>query len=199
MAQGVIGDMEIMALIPEDFRVQGCESNALTPGAFGRQHGRFFFLGLCLFLLLAGLQFLCGKRRLLDGPFIGEVPVNPQPPALIQIVDTSAVIGKAVLALHRSGHILLRRLFRLCQRLVIQPFVKSIFKVVVHRNFVGRLHALGVAVDVLRGKPFRFFRQGGIEFPHFGDLFPHVPGPQMLFRTSASAQEVVAVGFQAAE
>ena len=97
------------------------------------------------------MRFLCGKRRLIDGPFIGEVPVNPQPPALIQIVDTSAVVGKAVLALHRSGHILLRRLFRLCQRLVIQPFVKSIFKVVVHRNFVGRLHALGVAVDVLWG------------------------------------------------
>ena len=145
------------------------------------------------------MQFLCGKRRLLDGPFIGKVPVNPQPPALIQIVDTSAVIGKAVLALHCSGHILLRRLFRLCQRLVIQPFIKTIFKAVVHHHLKRRFHTLGVAVDVLRGEPFRFFRQGGVEFPHFGDLFPHVPGPQMLFRTSASAQEVVAVGFEAAQ
>ena len=97
------------------------------------------------------MRFLCGKRRLIDGPFIGEVPVNPQPPALIQIVNTSAVIGKAVLALHGAIYIFPRRLFRLCQRLVIQPFVKAIFKVVVHRNFVGRLHALGVAVDVLWG------------------------------------------------
>ena len=90
-------------------------------------------------------------------------------------------------------------MFGLRQRLVIQPFIKAIFKVVVHRNFVGRLHALGVAFDVLRGEPFRLFRQGGVEFPHFGDLLPHVPSPQMLFRTSASAQEVVAVGFEAAQ
>lgn len=69
----------------------------------------------------------------------------------------------------------------------------------VHHHFVRRLHALGVTVDVLHGEPFRFIWQGGIEFPHFGDLFPHVPGPQMLFRTSASAQEVVAVGFEAAQ
>ena len=137
--------------------------------------------------------------RLLHGLFIGEVPVNPQPPALIQIVDTSAVIGKAILALHGAGHIFLRSLFSLRQRLVIQPFIKPVFKVVVHHHLKRRFHALGVAVDVLLCDPFRFFRQGGVEFPHFGDLLPHVPGPQMLFRTSASAQEVVAVGFEAAQ
>ena len=74
-------------------------------------------------------------------------------------------------------------------------FIKAIFKVVVHHHFVRRLHALGIAVDVLHGEPFRFFRQGGVEFPHFGDLLPHVPGPQVLFRPTASAKEIFTVSF----
>ena len=105
---------------------------------------------------------------------------------------------KAILALHGAGHIFLRSLFGLRQRLVIQPFIKSIFKVMVDHHLIRRLHALGVTVDVLHGEPFRFIWQGSIEFTHFGDLFPHVPSPQVLFRPSASAQEIFAVGFQAA-
>ena len=136
---------------------------------------------------------------LLNGSFIREVPVNPQPSVLLKVIDTSAIIGKAILALHGAGHIFLRRLFGLRQRLVIQPFIIAIFEVVVDHHFVRRLHALGVAVDVLHGEPFRFIRQGSIKFPHFGDLFPHDPSPQVLFRPSTSAQEVIAVGFEAAE
>ena len=133
--------------------------------------------------------------RLLHGPFIREVPVNPQPSVLLKVIDTSAVIGKAILALHGAGHILLRRLFCLRQRLVIQPFIKSIFKVMVHHHLKRRLHALGIAFDVLLCEPFRFFRQGGVEFPHFGDLLSYVPSPQVLFRPSASAKEIFTVGF----
>ena len=46
VAQGVIGDVEIMALIPGDLRVQGCESNALTAGVLRRQWECFFFFRL---------------------------------------------------------------------------------------------------------------------------------------------------------
>ena len=141
------------------------------------------------------MRFFCGKCGLLDGPFIGKVPVNPQPSVLLKVIDTSAVIGKAVLALHGSGHILLRRLFRLRQRLVIQPFVKPIFKVMVDHHLKRRLHAIGIAVDVLHGEPFRLFREKCVQLPHLCDLLLHVTGPQVLLRPSASAQEVVAVGF----
>ena len=137
--------------------------------------------------------------RLFHGPFIREVPIDTQPSVLLKVIDTSSIIGKAILALHGSGHILLRRLFCLRQRLVIQPFIKAIFKVVVHHHLKRRLHALGIAVNVLLCEPFRFFRQGGVEFPHFGDLLPHGPGPQVLFRPSASAKEIFTVIFQAAE
>ena len=265
MAQGVIGDVEIMALIPGDLRVQSGKGNALTAGALWRQQSRFFFLGLCFFLLLkqsahtANLlnpadrkadislkgqipqgyiirqvadalhhktvaiqgyffphQFLIrdwfinlrygrpvlfllivGKslRSLLNGTFIREIPVDAQPSVLLKVIDTSAIIGKTILALHSAGHIFLRSLFGLRQRLVIQPFINPIFKMMVHHHFVRRLHALGIAVDVLHSEPFRFIRQGSIEFTHFCDLFPHVPSPQVLFRPSASAQEVVTVGF----
>ena len=37
MAQGVIGDVKIMALVPGDLRVQSREGNALTPGALRRR------------------------------------------------------------------------------------------------------------------------------------------------------------------
>ena len=150
-------------------------------------HGEFFphqilinggFLNICLNWLVFYLLFVGQSLRgLLYGPFIREVPVNPQPSVLLKVIDTSSIIGKAILALHGSGHILLRRLFCLRQRLVIQPFIKAIFKVVVHHHLKRRLHALGIAVDVLHGEPFQFIRQGNIEFPHFGDLFPHVPSP----------------------
>ena len=133
--------------------------------------------------------------RLFHGPFIREVSINPQPSVFLKVIDTCAIIGKAILALHSSGHIFLRRLFRLRQRLVIQPFIKPIFKVMVDYHLIRWFHALGIVVDVLHGEPFRFIWQGVIEFPHFGDLFPHVPSPQVLFRPSASAQEVVTVGF----
>ena len=46
VAQGVVGDVEIMALIPGDLRVQGCESNALTAGVLRRQWECFFFFRL---------------------------------------------------------------------------------------------------------------------------------------------------------
>ena len=113
----------------------------------------------------------------------------------MQVINRSAVVGKAVLALHGAGNILLRRMFGLRQRLVIQFFIKTVFKVVVHCHFIRRLHALGVAVDVRQGKPFRLFRERSIQFPHFCNLLPHIPGPQVFFRPSASAQEVFAVGF----
>ncbi len=52
-----------------------------------------------------------------------------------------------------------------------------------------------MAINILHGEPFRFFRQGGIEFPHFGNLLVHIPCPQVFFRPSASIQKVIAIGF----
>ena len=46
VAQGVIGNVKIMALISGDLRVQGCESNALTAGVLRRQWECFFFFRL---------------------------------------------------------------------------------------------------------------------------------------------------------
>ena len=46
VAQGVVGDVEIMALVPWDLRVQSGEGNALTAGALRRQGECFFFFRL---------------------------------------------------------------------------------------------------------------------------------------------------------
>ena len=46
MAQGVIGNTEIMALVPGSLWVQSREGNALTAGALRRGWECFFFLGL---------------------------------------------------------------------------------------------------------------------------------------------------------
>ena len=196
MPQGVVGDVEIMALFPGDFRVQRGKGHTLAAGAFLRQAGRFFFLRLCSRLLRAGWLFAGkGLSGLFHGPFIREIPVNAQPSVFLQVINGSAIIGKAILAIHGAIHILLRSLFRLCKRLVVQLFVKAVFKMMVHGHLIRRFHAPGVTVDVLRGDPFRFIWKRGIQFPHFSDLFPHVSGPQVLFCPSSSAQKVVAVGF----
>ena len=67
------------------------------------------------------------------------------------------------------------------------------------KNFAGFLlvgfrHLLFVVVNILFGKPFRFFREQGIQFPHFCDLFLRASSPQVLFRPSSGSQIIVAVG-----
>ena len=38
-------------------------------------------------------------------------------------------------------------------------------------------HTVGVGVDGFQGDPIRFFRQLGVQFPHFGDLRLHAARP----------------------
>ena len=65
------------------------------------------------------------------------------------------------------------------------------------RNLIGRGHLRGVAVNGFCGQPFRFFREGIIQLPHFLDLRVDIACPQVLFTPATSAKEVVTVGAQA--
>ena len=64
-------------------------------------------------------------------------------------------------------------------------------------NLIGRGHLRGISVNGFCGQPFRFFREGVIQFPHFFDLRVDIACPQMLFTPATSAEEVVAVSAQA--
>ena len=68
---------------------------------------------------------------------------------------------------------------------------------VVGCDLIGRGHLRGVAVNGFCSQPFRFFREGVIQLPHFFDLRVDTACPQMLFTPATSAEEVVAVGAQA--
>ena len=57
-------------------------------------------------------------------------------------------------------------------------------------------HAAGVSVDGFRGEPIRFFRQLGVQLPHFGDLRLHTARPQVLFRPLPFTQKILAVSTQ---
>ena len=67
------------------------------------------------------------------------------------------------------------------------------------RNLIGRSHLRGVAVNGFCGQPFRFFREGVIQPPHFFDLCVDTACPQVLFTPATSAEEVVTVGAQAVQ
>ena len=90
----------------------------------------------------------------------------------------------------------LRRSLRFFQRLIVQLIVKAVFKMVVGSDLIGCGHLRGVAVNGFCGQPFRFFREGVIQFPHFFDLRVDIACPQMLFTPPPSAEEVVTVGAQ---
>ena len=57
-------------------------------------------------------------------------------------------------------------------------------------------HAAGVGVDYIQGNPIRFFRQLGIQFPHFLNLCIHAACPQMLFCPLSRPQKILAVSTQ---
>ena len=135
--------------------------------------------GCCLFLRL----------------FVRVITVDAEALVCFGIIDGSAVVCKAVF-LHRTGNIALRRGLRFFQRLIVQLIVKAVFNMVIGCNLIGRGHLRGVAVNGFCGQPFRFFREGVIQFPHFFDLRVDIACPQMLFTPATGAEEVVTVGAQ---
>ena len=112
--------------------------------------------------------------------------------------SASAVVCKAVF-LHRTGNIALRRGLRFFQRLIVQLIVKAVFKMVIGCDLIGCGHLRGISVNGFCGQPFRFFREGVIQFPHFLDLCVDIACPQMLFTPATSAEEVVTVSAQAVQ
>ena len=77
--------------------------------------------------------------------------------------------------------------------------VKAVFSMVIGCNLIGRGHLRGVAVNGFCSQPFRFFREGVIQFPHFFDLCVDTACPQVLFTPPASSEKIVAVGAQAVQ
>ena len=136
--------------------------------------------GCCLFLRL----------------FVRVITVDAEALACFGVIDGSAVIGKTV-ALHRTGNIALRRSLRFLQRLIVQLIVKAVFSMVIGCDLIGCGHLRGISVNSFCGQPFRFFREGVIQLPHFFDLRVDIAGPQVLFTPAHSAEEVVAVSAQA--
>ena len=136
--------------------------------------------GFCGQLTSLTSRYLCVRL------FIRVIAVDAQIPFRLLVIDGSAVVGEAV-TFHGAVHITLRRRFRLLQRLVIQLFIKAVFHVMIYNHLIWRGHPFGILVDGLFCQPFRFFRQGVVQFPQLGDLCVDIARPQVLFRTSASA------------
>ena len=128
--------------------------------------------------------------------FVRVITVDAEALVCFGIIDGSAVVCKTVF-LHRSGNIAPRRGLRFFQRLIVQLIVKAVFKMVIGCNLIGCGHLRGIAVNGICGQPFRFFREGIIQLPHFLDLRVDVACPQMLFTPATSAEEVVTVSAQA--
>ena len=136
--------------------------------------------GCCLFLCL----------------FVRVITVDTEALACFGIIHGSAVIGKTIF-LHRTGNIALRRSLRFFQCLIVQLIVKAVFKMVIGCNLIGRGHLRGISVNGFCGQPFRFFREGIIQLPHFIDLCVDIACPQVLFTPAPCAEEVITVSAQA--
>ena len=136
--------------------------------------------GCCLFLRL----------------FVRVITVDTEALVCFGVIDGSAVIGKTIF-LHCTGNIALRCGLRFFQRLIVQLIVKAVFNMVIGCNLIGCGHLRGISVNGFCGQPFRFFREGIIQLPHFLDLRVDIACPQMLFTPATSAKEVVTVSAQA--
>ena len=135
-------------------------------------------------------------RCLLLCHFVGIVSVNAQALARFGAIDSSTVVSKAIF-LHRAGNITLCRSLRFFQRLIVQLIVKAVFKMVIGSDLIGCGHLRGISVNGFCGQPFRFFREGIIQLPHFIDLCVDIACPQVLFTPAPCAEEVITVSAQA--
>ena len=147
-------------------------------------------------ILPRGVMLQRKGRSLFLRFFVLVITVDAEALTCFGVIDGSAVIGKTIF-LHRTSNIALRCGLRFIQRLIVQLIVKAVFKMVIGCNLIGRGHLRGISVNGFCGQPFRFFREGIIQLPHFFDLCVDTACPQMLFTPAPSAEEVVAVGAQA--
>ena len=85
---------------------------------------------LCISIVLR-----CIDRSLCLRLFVRIVPVNAKACVRIGVINSSAIIGKAV-RFHRSGHIALRRSLRFFQRGIVQLIIKAVFKVMIGGNMI---------------------------------------------------------------
>ena len=145
-----------------------------------------------------GIMLQRKGRRLLLCLFIRIITVDAEALVCFGIIHGSAVVCKTVF-LHRPGNIALRRCFCFFQRLIIQLIVKAVFEMMIGGHLIGCGHLRGVAVNCFCGQPFRFFREGVIQLPHFLDLRVDIACPQMLFAPATSTEEVVTVSAQAVQ
>ena len=146
-------------------------------------------------ILLCGVMLQCKGCGLFPRFFVRVITVDTEALACFGIIDGSAVVCKTIF-LHRTGNIALRCGLRFFQRLIVQLIVKAVFNMVIGCDLIGCGHLRGISVNGFCGQPFRFFREGVIQLPHFFDLRVDIACPQMLFTPATSAEEVVTVGAQ---
>ena len=147
-------------------------------------------------ILLCGVMLQCKGCCLFLRLFVRIITVDAEALACFGIIHGSAVIGKTIF-LHCTGNIALRCGLRFFQCLIVQLIVKAVFKMVIGSDLIGCGHLRGVAVNGFCGQPFRFFREGIIQLPHFLDLRVDIACPQVLFTPAPCAEEVVTVSAQA--
>ena len=147
-------------------------------------------------ILLCGVMLQRKGCCLFPRFFVRVITVDAEALACFGVIHGSAVVCKTVF-LHRTGNIALRCGLRFFQRLIVQLIVKAVFKMVIGCDLIGCGHLRGISVNGFCGQPFRFFREGVIQLPHFLDLRVDITCPQVLFTSPASAEEVVTVSAQA--
>ena len=146
-------------------------------------------------ILLCGVMLQHKGCCLLLCFFVRIITVDAEALVCFGVIDGSAVVCKTVF-LHRPGNIALRCCFCFFQRLIVQLIVKAVFKMVIGCNLIGCGHLRGISVNGFCGQPFRFFREGVIQLPHFFDLRVDIACPQMLFTPATGAEKVVTGGAQ---
>ena len=144
-------------------------------------------------ILPCGVMLQCKGYGLFPRFFVRVITVDTEALACFGTIDGSAVVCKTIF-LHRTGNIALRCGLRFFQCLIVQLIVKAVFKMVIGCNLIGRGHLRGISVNGFCGQPFRFFREGVIQLPHFFDLCVDIACPQMLFTPATGAEEIVTVG-----
>ena len=127
--------------------------------------------------------------------FVRVITVDAEALACFGIIHGSAVIDKTIF-LHCTGNIALRCGLRFFQCLIVQLIVKAVFNMVIGCDLIGYGHLRGISVNGFCGQPFRFFREGVIQLPHFFDLCVDTACPQIFFTPPASSEKIVTVGAQ---
>ena len=135
---------------------------------------------------------LLTSRYLCVRPFIWVIAVDTQILPCLLVVDSCAVIRKAV-AFHRAVYITLCGFFCFFQRLIVLFLIKAVSKVMIHYDPILCCHPVSIILNHFFRQPFRFLGECVIKLPHFDDLLIDAARPQALFCAVACAEKVFAV------